>query len=129
MAKWRVLSTDIAIKNPARLRVVVKTCCLLHNMLRQQLLAHHIPAGYIDYEDVTVHGPVDIALTPGNWRSEIEDLIPMTPMTGTNVSNQAKTVREQYTNYFSSEQGSVSWQLSRVTNTGRKRRHEETAVQ
>ena len=120
-ARWRVLTTDITIHNVPRIRKIVKAVCVLHNVLREQMITHHMPDGFVDHEDVGVRGPVREVLQLDAWRDEVRVLENMTSMAGTNVSNRAKSVQDRFSRYFSSEAGSVSWQLSRVTNSGRKR--------
>lgn len=124
-ARWRVLTTDMTIHSVQRIRKVVKATCVLHNILRQQMIEHHMPNGFADNEDVGVTGPPRQAVRLGQWRDEVLELDPMTPMGGTNTSNQAKRVRDKFGRYFVSEAGAVSWQDGRVNETGRKRRAED----
>lgn len=124
-ARWRVFTTDMTVHSVPRIRRIVKAACLLHNILRQQMIEHHIPTGFVDYEDTGARVPLGQAVRLGRWRDEVNVLGDMTGLGGTNVCNQAKLVRERFCRYLSSEVGSVSWQDSRVSRTGRKRGAEE----
>jgi len=120
-ARWRVLTTDMTVQNIPRIRTIVKATCVLHNILREQIIAHHIPEGFVDHEDVGARGPLQQVIRLGAWRDEVRELDDMTLMSGTNVSIRAKKVRDRFCRFFSSAEGSVSWQESRVTWTGNRR--------
>lgn len=85
-------------------------CCIhLHNFLRRNSNSRqfHSPPGTLDYENVD-----EGMIIQGSWHTEIENdtgminlnRIPRRP------NEEAKTVRDNFMNYFMSTEGRVCWQ-------------------
>lgn len=96
--RFKILHTAINL-DLQRIKLVVLTCCILHNFLRKSA------TNYLDYEfeidDITREDNVPI-----------QGVIPLNIING-NVSNDAKLVREEFVQYFNGE-GAVSWQNERA---------------
>ena len=99
--KWRVLLTTMEL-DPDNARLVVETCCVLHNMMRTRYPSHQ--NAHLDYEDD------DHNLVPGAWRldSNMHDMEQV--IGGNRDSVAAKKQREYLKLYFNSPAGSVPWQ-------------------
>lgn len=87
--RFRILHTSINLSLD-KIDIVVLTCCMLHNFLRRNC------ASYLPQEEVSEQSTFERRLTP------LEN-------TRRNVTNQAKSVREMYVQYFNGE-GAVDWQ-------------------
>lgn len=105
---FRVLRKPLLLQ-PENAEKIVLACAHLHNFLRQSHLSQksYNPPGSFDRED-TATG----TLVPGQWRV---DGMP----TGTLLrlqripkksSSLSKEIREQFTAYFNSAEGAVTWQ-------------------
>ena len=75
----------------------------------------YCPPSYIDKDNRS-------GLTPGDWRKEQENCagLQTTNIGSNNYSKEAKKVRDAFKNYFCSPEGSLEWQLERVTRTSYK---------
>ena len=93
---------------------VTKAVVSLHNFLMADRLSQNIycPNNYVDQER-------NLELRPGEWRNETTNdaLANMQNIGSNNYSRVAKQVRENFKDYFNSEEGSLSWQLQMVTST------------
>lgn len=105
---FRVLRKPLLLE-PDKAETVVLACTHLHNFLRRSKSssASYTPSGTFDYEDTAT-----ATLVPGQWRA---DGMP----TGTLLrlkrlpkkpSQLAKLIREKFSEYFVSPEGSVPWQ-------------------
>ena len=101
-SRFRVFSKPIAVK-PSTVDLIVKTCCSLHNWLRQTS-THYFPLGTVDMEDENMG-----EIRPGSWRSEQVALRSVARTGANNYTREAVAVREQYADYFMGD-GQVSWQ-------------------
>ena len=71
----------------------------------------YCPIGYVDQEDE--NGKI----IAGNWRNTDNGLLPIQHQGTNNYTKTAKTVRNDFKTYFSSENGAVSWQQTVLTST------------
>lgn len=89
-------------KNIHTCRTIIKTCVVLHNLLRLRYPNGHI--GLVDAEDNEGN------LQPGQWRNLVQ-MPDMDHVIGAGqASTQAKRNREYLRAYFSSPAGAVEWQ-------------------
>lgn len=87
--KWRIFHTPMNLSLEFS-KDVVKACCILHNFVRDR--------DGIQFQDtLTINGLENLSTIPG----EEESL-------------SGPTIRDQFSNYFSSNEGSVSWQLNSI---------------
>jgi len=86
--KWRIFRRAIDVC-PVFCDVIVKTCCILHNFLRQR-------DGF-QFRDALYEWPLE------NIKA-----------VGTRGNVTGKAVREYCTTYFTSQLGSVPWQYEKV---------------
>lgn len=100
--RFRLLLTNI-YKTPDRVVNICKAIAALHNFLRQEGGANYMNAGSVDTEDAN-HGWVD-----GEWRRDSHLEIMQRNHTR-NSTTEAKALRENMTQYFSTPGGSVPWQ-------------------
>ena len=73
----------------------------------------YCPSSYTDKDTSS-------GLTLGDWRKEQTNsagLKPIPQIGSNNYSREAKEVRNDFKRYFCSPEGSVEWQLERVTRT------------
>lgn len=102
---FRVFFQPIAVEVQTADDLVV-SACILHNMLRE--------------EDSRVqHGKEDDP-TP---ELQQKNLCPLECTRSRHHSKEAEKVRQQFTEYFYGEEGSVPWQLQTVRRTGQFQRH------
>ena len=101
-SRFRVLKTTIGL-SPDNTEKVALSCCVLHNLFRQDSNNEYNIAGSTDRE-IEEMGTVN----PGSWRNETP-LIPLLPSRSRNPSTESRQVREQFCAYFNNE-GSVPWQ-------------------
>ena len=86
-------------QKPDNVTAIVKTCVVLHNLIRMQKL--HLAPRVLDWEDEKHE------VMPGLWRSK-RQLQGMEPrVTGNQLSKQGKYKRFKLTRYFVSDQESV----------------------
>lgn len=86
--KWRIFHRPLDV-NSDFCDIIIKSCCALHNFVRKK---HGIR-----FEDTL-------------YSSSLEDI----PITGTRGNTRGVAVREYFTKYFISDQGSVSWQYDKM---------------
>lgn len=110
--RFRVFMTPIALQ-PDSVEKVVLACCSLHNFLRARNEGWNIytPQFMMDREDHFTHDVIE-----GEWRSQpIASGMTSLGQQGSNRSTStAQSVREHICNYFSSDAGSVPWQMSKI---------------
>ena len=92
-----------------------KAVVMHHNFLmhdRTESRSRYFPSGYADEE--TSDG-----VRAGGWRAEGENLIlnEIIQIGSTDYSRDAKLVRNEFRDYFFSEDGSLAWQLEVVNST------------
>lgn len=87
--KWRILNRSLDVSIPLSIDIV-KACCILHNFVRKRD-GHHIRE-----EDFT-HNLESIQIPP-SIRS----------------GRQANNIRDVFQQYFMSDSGALSWQLSQI---------------
>lgn len=85
---------------------IVCAACALHNWLRKKS-GSYIDAISVDREDHEGN------FLPGLWRSEMTALESVGIQGSNHSANAAREKREWYNNYFINE-GSVSWQYSKI---------------
>lgn len=113
-ARWRIFRRPI-VASLSTVDSIVNSCVVLHNWLRNadlNVLAgqrRYVPVGFIDVEDR--YGNV----VTGEWRNENSPgaLLDFAPNTSRNSTNDAKTIRKMYTDYFMKE-GHVPWQWNKL---------------
>ncbi len=100
-ARWRILHTAI-IGDVDFIKLVMKTCVILHNFLMQKK----------DMSNFTVDCATGERIIPGNWRNTglMEDI---GPQGSNNHTFSAAEVRDNFMNYFNGC-GAVSWQNERL---------------
>ena len=111
-ARWRIFRRPIKAK-PETVDLIIKASLCLHNYLQLTYNAHYIPAGFVDAEDTTGN------IVPGNWRSITSgDNGAMEAFSVGRANNrssfEAIEVREKFKKYFTSKEGSLSWQVTYV---------------
>lgn len=106
--RWRVFRAPINLA-PQKVEMVVLASCVLHNYLRSTSTTRQIytPPDMIDFEDVQSGH-----IIPGSWRADqpTQSMLPVNPGGSNFYSTKAKEVRQEFEQYFVSEQGAVSWQ-------------------
>ena len=103
--RWQVLLTTMQ-QTTETVQLIVKTCMVLHNMMRTRYPDHH--QALVDHEDGNGN------LIPGNWRRNV-NMHDMQQARGpTRESTKAKQEREYLKLYFNSPAGSVPWQDNMV---------------
>jgi len=114
-AKWRIFRRPIRA-NPETVDKIIKACVCLHNYLKLTCSSQYVPDGFVDSEGNTG------SFIPGDWRklaSDSEGALCNVSRSGTNnYTQQAKQLREQFEQYFNSENGSVPWQYKHVRSCG-----------
>lgn len=94
---------------------ITKAAVALHNFLISSRCRREIhsycPPNLVDSDSAN-------GFTPGNWRQEASGgMVAMKRTSSNNYSNDARSVREGFREFFTSEEGSVSWQIDAVTRT------------
>ena len=117
-SKFRIFRRAI-IANPEKMTKVTKAACCLHNYLKiseaccPSSQRHYCPPGYLGRETQ------DGNIVPGDWRSQTADGIQDIRRMGSNTfSRSAAELRTTMTEYFTSEYGSVPWQINHVRSCG-----------
>lgn len=107
--QWRILFRPI-IANPSRVKILVQAICVLHNYLRTVNDITYTPPGFTDRSDD--NGTV----VEGFWRVQNRDSNRLlgTTHNSRNSANNAVVIRENFSHYFMSAAGSVSWQLDYI---------------
>ena len=105
-ARFRILLTTIPME-PRRVETVVIACCILHNILRDDVLAAN-DARLYDREDTRTHRRID-----GEWREiarerRFDGLLPA--VNPGRIPADGKALRDYYQEYFNSQNGRVEWQ-------------------
>ena len=104
--RWRVFRSVILLP-PETIEHLVLAALTLHNFLRKSSSRNlYCPPGLADMVDNSGN------LFYGRWRASptTESMLPLqTPSSGHNASNTAKSIRENFKEYFCKE-GAVSWQ-------------------
>ncbi|KAG5863504.1 hypothetical protein JTB14_017427 [Gonioctena quinquepunctata] len=105
---FRVLRKPMLLE-PSKAEKVL-ACVFLHNYLRHNVEAEDIytPPGSFDVEDSYTG-----TIIPGQWRIDrksIQSLLPLKNV-ARKSPHDAKEVRDEFSEYFISEIGQVSWQL------------------
>ncbi|XP_041422068.1 protein ANTAGONIST OF LIKE HETEROCHROMATIN PROTEIN 1-like [Xenopus laevis] len=101
--RFRVFHTAITL-SPAKVDLVVLTCCVLHNFLRRTNGNVYMPNNMVDREDIEY-----CSLVYGDWRSDPNAMLQLQAGGTRNANVDAKTNRENYVDYFNG-QGAVDWQ-------------------
>ena len=103
--RWQVLLTTMR-RTPETVQLIVKTCMVLHNMMRTRYPDHQ--QALVDQEDANGN------LIPGDCRRNV-NMHDMEQARGpTRESTKAKQKREYLKLYFNSPAGSVPWQDNMV---------------
>ena len=105
--KFRVLRKPMAL-TPGRVKDIVLAICALHNfLLESKDRANYLHQGLIDTENEDTH-----EVTPGTWRDDgpTNSMFPLHTGIQRNYAISQKQVREEFTEYFMTAEGEVSWQ-------------------
>lgn len=106
-SRFRIFHSPINL-HPDKVVSLVLACTCMHNFLRRdQVTQYTQPEGSLDSEDL-LHRTV----APGEWRRK-SGLIGL-QRAGRNATHEAKSVREQYMEYFL-EENSLAWQDQMAT--------------
>lgn len=124
--RWKIFRRSI-VASLSTVDNIVKSCVVLHNWLRDADLKvlpgqrRYVPVGFIDTEDHC--GNVD----SGQWRNEEQPgaLRHFIPNTSRNSTNDAKTIRNMYADYFM-KKGQVLWQWNKISNSQREAYMQQT---
>ena len=118
-ARWRLLRRQINAE-PERVETFVKAACVLHNFLQirdvKEPLGQRLycPSGFVDSY------AADGSVNPGQWRQDQPTNFINVALTNT-PSNRygaaAAALRDTFSDYFVSENGSVPWQNNLVFTT------------
>ena len=89
---------------PAQVIHAVKACVVLHNYLCIQSRGKYIAPSDVDAE-------IDGQWVKGQWRKQMDERLRSVRLKRSpNTSTVAKTIRDNFREYFISENGSVPWQ-------------------
>lgn len=116
-ARWRILSRKM-ICAPESADAAVKACVALHNYLRKTDSSHqnesrYIPKFYTDY------GDNDGNIKAGGWREEVRGQPFLSVKSSSNnYGKYASQVRNNFRDYFMTENGAVPWQ-NKILNAGK----------
>ena len=92
--------------------LATKAIVALHNYLMADHKFYFPPS----FGDLSIGGTV----RPGDWRNDVScqnGLRNLSKIGSNNYTNDAKTVRDNFCRYFSSDVGAVPWQFYAVNNT------------
>lgn len=109
-ARFRVFEKPMPY-SPEKVVKIVKTCCALHNWLRQTQLQNKQYEYTVDTENFD-----EGTVIPGTWREEpaSQGLKPLPISCSSNRSSRRSTdLREKYADYFVGD-GSVPWQTRMI---------------
>jgi len=105
---FRIFRKPLIVRPPTTNDITL-ACVYLHNFLRRNSAPKqlHTPPGTLDFEN-TDNGTV----IEGQWRREIQNDSGMVNLAKTlrNHGNGAKKIRDAFLDYFTSNEGRVSWQ-------------------
>lgn len=111
VSRFGVLQKPIAL-SPEKAQTVALACCYLHNFLRKRQSRVYVTTNLVDSEDLQAG-----IVTSGSWREVVNEITPLRPnTTSRNATNDAKAVRDTYSNFFNNE-GQVSWQHKAISST------------
>ncbi|KAK5648160.1 hypothetical protein RI129_003052 [Pyrocoelia pectoralis] len=107
VARWRILKTSINAK-VENIDNIVKAVVVLHNYCQTELSEQeniiYCPQNFVDSDDEQ----------SGGWRTE-QDPLQSVGRLGANVTKRyIYSIRDALSNYFTSDQGRVSWQDRRL---------------
>lgn len=106
---FRIFRKPILLE-PSKVEIIVQTCVLLHNYLRRNTESKDqcTPPGSFDVEDLDSG-----TIRNGLWRNEMQPSESMLPLRNVprKPLQEAKDIRNEYGEYFISDQGQVPWQL------------------
>jgi hypothetical protein len=110
-SRFRVFRTEIMLQ-PSKAESVVLAATVLHNFIIQHCCSLYIPGTSLDAEDFDTGN-----INPADWRAEggSSGMIDLGACSARTQSLQAKSVRNNFANYFMNE-GHVPWQWSFVNN-------------
>ena len=103
--RFQVLLTTMC-HNVKTVKLIVETCCLLHNIMRDRYPV--MQNALMDVEDD------DHNIIPGRWRRDRRILADLQRIKGPNTTRAAKKQRIILKHYFSSPVGSVPWQRDQI---------------
>ena len=115
-SRFRVFRRPIIAKTE-KVKSITKAVAALHNYLMKRRIQNYennynyCPTSYADRD-------TRLGLTLGDWRKEhgnTAGLQQISQMGSNNYSRDAKEVRDDFKTYFCSAEGSLEWQLLRVT--------------
>ena len=101
--RFRIFLSTIQL-SPDNVEKIVLASCILHNFLRDKASPKYTPPASLDREDIE-SGEIHL----GEWRSQAS-------MTSVNVAGRnactknAKEIRDRFSFYYNSSEGSVPWQ-------------------
>ncbi|XP_050501502.1 uncharacterized protein LOC114342461 [Diabrotica virgifera virgifera] len=106
---FRIFRKPILLE-PPKVEKIVQTCVLLHNYLRRNTESKntYTPPGSFDVEDIDSG-----TIRNGSWRNESQptaSMLPLKPVARKSLQ-EAQNIRNEYCEYFISDQGQVPWQL------------------
>ena len=114
-AKWRIYRRPIKASVETVEKIIKATVCL-HNYLRLTDNACYLPNGFVDSFSS------DGDLIPGDWRNIIRNdedgLAQMGKIGGNRYGFEAAKSRNDFMEYFVSEEGAVEWQYRHVRSCG-----------
>lgn len=102
-ARFRLLRRNIDL-HPKKVTKIVLAICALHNFLTAEN-----ECNAMDFDN-----EIDGVVTPGNWRQSAHNFNAINPQIGGRNDN-AINVRTKFMKYFSSPEGSVSWQDAAIS--------------
>lgn len=102
--RFRVFLSPMEL-NPENVEKIVLASCVLHNYLRDKSPLQYLPPGSVDNENVET-GNIEHA----QWRSTPNAMHQLVVTGRNNYTLSAKEVRDNFSNYFNSEEGSIPWQ-------------------
>lgn len=107
-AIFRVLRKPLLLQ-PEKAKTIVSACIYLHNYLRGSIDSKHCytPGGTFDSEDKDTG-----EIICGNWRKDVAGETTFLPLkkTGRKSSLEAQNIRQEFTNFFQTPAGLISWQ-------------------
>ena len=113
-ARWRIFRRPIKAK-PETVDSITKACLCLHNYLTLTSNAQYVPAGFVDCEDSSGN------TIPGDWRKVTGGACALQSVSKSRSHNRscsdACSVRDSLKTYFTSEEGSLPWQVKYVSKT------------